>query len=233
VRQLSPALATHYLQRHLRSRAEARERERLARELHDGVTQSLAALEVQFELVRQHAEAVDTKLSSELAQARALLHEEVLGMRDLMQRIRPIDTDPRRLPQELRGLVERFTMTSGIQGRLDWAAGTLDITPRQAQELFRIVQEALVNVRRHSGASRAVVWVGSDASGWELVIEDDGRGFGFTGQLSHEELVASGKGPRVIRERVEALGGTLDLVSSAAGARLEMLFPRRPEALNR
>jgi signal transduction histidine kinase len=225
LQQVTPALANLYLLRRLRSRAQARERAFLARELHDGVIQSLAALEMQLGLVSLRAK-VNPALSDELTSARDRLHEETLNVRELMQRLRPIDADARRLPSELRDLIDRFSRMSGIQAELDWAAGTFDLTPRQCRELYRIVQEALANVRRHSGASRVLVRVRADASSWELIVEDNGRGFGFTGGLTHEELSARKEGPRVIRERVESLGGSLALTSSPVSARLEIVFPR-------
>jgi signal transduction histidine kinase len=100
------------------------------------------------------------------------------------------------------------------------------MTPRHCREVLRIVQEALVNVRRHSGATTVVVRVAADAWGWELVVHDNGHGFGFTGRMTHEDLIARDAGPRVIRERVRALDGFVAIDSSPTGARLEIAFPR-------
>jgi signal transduction histidine kinase len=123
-------------------------------------------------------------------------------------------------------LVRRFKDTSGIEARLDWAGDTLDLTPRQCREVLRIVQEALVNVRRHSGASQVVARLAVDEYDWALTVEDNGRGLGFTGRLTHEQIEREQAGPRVIRQRVAALGGTLNIESSPAGLRLEVAWPR-------
>jgi signal transduction histidine kinase len=89
--------------------------------------------------------------------------------------------------------------------------------------LTRIVQEALLNIRKHSGATLAHVNLQFDDWAWRLNIKDNGRGFGFHGNLSHAQLVARRIGPRTIRERVEAVGGKLQLLSGPEGVQLEMI----------
>jgi signal transduction histidine kinase len=89
--------------------------------------------------------------------------------------------------------------------------------------LVRILQEALVNVRKHSGAHKAMVRFGRENGTWKLLVEDDGCGFCFTGRLSLEELDAASLGPRVIRERMHKIGGQLVIESvPGCGARLEI-----------
>lgn len=226
VRQVSPALVNLYLVRRVRSRAGSRERVRLACELHDGVIQTLAALEMRLELVRRRAASADAAVAAEVASARDLLHEEALRARELMEGLRPAGGDAERLSIDLAGMVERFSHTTGIDARLDVAEDRLDLTPRESREILRIVQEALVNVRRHSGASHVVVGLAGDAVHWGLTIEDDGRGLGFTGRLAPEQVDREQAGPRIIRERVAALGGTLGIGSSPSGLRLELRWPR-------
>jgi signal transduction histidine kinase len=89
------------------------------------------------------------------------------------------------------------------------------------------VQEALVNARRHAEARNVLVRLDHrDRDGWRLVIEDDGRGFGFEGRLGPQELDAQRKGPLVIRERARSAGGELMIESSpGSGSRLEVRFP--------
>jgi signal transduction histidine kinase len=123
-------------------------------------------------------------------------------------------------------MIRRFSGTSGLDARLDWTGDTLDLTPRQCREVLRIVQEALVNVRRHSGASQVVVRLSADEYDWVLKVEDNGRGLGFTGRLTHEQIERDQAGPRVIRQRVEALGGRFSIESSPGGLRLEIAWPR-------
>lgn len=216
-----------YVLRGLRGRAEARERDRLSRELHDGLIQSLVGFEMRLDVARRQAESLAPPLAHEIEALRDLLHEETLRARELMQRLRHSDVDARRLPLELEDNLERFSRNTGIAARLDWAVRTLDLTPRECRELSFIVQEALVNVRRHSGATSVAVRLESDAEELRLVVTDNGKGLGFTGRLTGDELRTRRAGPRVIRERVAALGGSLEAESSPGGTRLEMTFPVR------
>jgi signal transduction histidine kinase len=229
VGRVAPVIAEVYLLSGLRARAESGERARLSRELHDGVIQSLVGLEMRLEIVRRRAAALDLELTADVANVRDLLHEEALRVGELMQRMRQYDLDHARLPHALGDLLDRFSRDAGIEARLDWALLDLELTPRQCREVLRIVQEALVNVRRHSGAGRVRVRLDADASSWGITIEDDGRGLGFTGRLEHEQLEAQQKGPRVIRERAAALGGRLRAASSPAGTRLEVIVPAARE----
>lgn len=226
VDQVTPSLASLYLLRRLRSRAEARERARIARELHDGVVQTLAVLDLRLEMARRRVGAIDAALADDLSQTRLLLRADVANLRELIDRMRPLEVDGARLPAELADVVERFSRLADIEARLVWAADGVELSPRQCEEVIRIVQEALVNVRRHSHATEVVVRVSADIAEWEVIVADNGRGFGFAGVRSHAELKQGGEGPRVIRERVEALGGSLVIQSSSSGARLSMVFPR-------
>jgi signal transduction histidine kinase len=224
-RQVGPELVNMYLVGQLRSRAGSQERARVSRELHDGLVQSLLALDMGLDVLQRRAEIDSPVLADQMEEFRHQLHDEALNARDMMQRLRPMEVDRLRLPYELRDLVERFGRSAGIEARLDWAVGALDLSPRECREVVRLVQEALVNVRRHSGASRVRVRLEADAAGWGLVVEDDGRGLGFTGRLTHEEMRHTGQGPRVIRERVEGLHGEVTMESTSGGTRLEMAFP--------
>ena len=105
----------------------------------------------------------------------------------------------------------------------------MDLTPRVCRELARIVQESLVNVRKHSGARHVLVRLAQRAGNLQLTVEDDGKGFSFSGRLSGTELETSGKGPAVIRDRVRLLAGELAIESTPGhGARLEVrILPAR------
>jgi len=223
-RQVAPLLLDLYYLRGLRARVESGERARLARELHDGIVQSLAGVEMRVEAIRRRAETMAPAVAEELVAVRDALHDEGLNAREMMQRLRQSECDARQLPHRLRELVERFSRESGVDTQLDWAVEALDLTPRHCLEVLTIVREALVNVRRHSRASHALVRIEEDASGWSLIVEDTGRGMPFTGTRSHHDLEAGAIGPRVIRERVAAMGGRLTIESSGGGARLEMAF---------
>jgi len=95
------------------------------------------------------------------------------------------------------------------------AAGNVDRPSAYGHhEIVRIVQESLLNVHRHSAARQVLVRLAEKADHWELSVEDDGRGFDFEGRLTQEELDRIGKGPRIVKQRVRLLGGSLTIESS-------------------
>lgn len=232
VRQVGPAVYNVYLLRRLRMRAGAVERARVARELHDGAVQSLIAMEMQVDVARRHSAGESEKVAAELGRIQGLLREEVLKLRELMQEMKSIDVDARKLPAFLTDTVERFQRETGISAR--FMVGELQpggMEPRVCRELVRIVQEGLVNVRKHSKARDVLVRLVSQEAGWKLTIEDNGQGFDFDGRMSHADLDNSHKGPLVIKERVRLIDGQLTIESMPGqGARLEITVPQQREA---
>jgi signal transduction histidine kinase len=229
VRQVGPALFNLYLQRRLQSRAGVVERARISRELHDGVIQALIGIEMQLEVMRREAAGkVPETLSRQLTNVQRLLSQEVLNVRDLMQLLRPAEVDPKHLAEHLADMVERFRHRTGIQARLTCDADDIDLTPRVCREMAGMVQEALANVRKHSGATSVVVRLGQCGPHWQLVIDDNGRGLDFEGYLTPEEADAQRKGPQTIKERARSIGGRLALHSQPGfGTRLEITIPRK------
>jgi signal transduction histidine kinase len=226
--ETSGVVQSRFLLGRLRARVGAMERARIARELHDGTIQSLVAIEMELELLRRRAEGPGSAPAGELSRVKALLHQEILDLRDTMQRLKPAEIEPRELVGFLDEAVARFGRETGIRAIFDCDAEDVDLSPRVCREIARIVQEALQNVRKHSVASSVLVRLEAEPAGFRLVVDDDGQGFaGFSGTLSDAELEASRRGPYVIRERVRALGGNLSIVSSeGGGARLEITVPR-------
>jgi signal transduction histidine kinase len=101
---------------------------------------------------------------------------------------------------------------------------------RVCREILRIVQEGLVNVRKHSGARHALVRLGSSQGKWSLTMEDDGKGFPFSGRYNQEQMEEAGKGPMIIKERVRLIAGELTVESNPGqGTRLEISVPRNGE----
>jgi signal transduction histidine kinase len=229
VRQAGPAVYNVYLLHRLRRRAGAAERARFARELHDGAVQSLIAVEMQVDVLRRQAET-GKRIDGELGRIQSLLREEVLKLRELMQQMKAIEVDADRLLRVLSETVERFQRETGIGARFVTELEDLDMPQRLCRELLRIVQEGLVNVRKHSGARHALVRLAANGDRWSLTIEDDGKGFPFAGRLSQDELEEAGKGPMIIKERVRLIAGQLTVESNPGqGVRLEVTVPRSGE----
>ncbi len=229
VHQVGPAVYNVYLLHRLRRRAGAAERARFARELHDGAVQSLIAVEMQLDVLRRQADA-GKPIGAELVRIQGLLREEVLKLRELMQQMKAIDVDAQRLLGVLNDTVERFQRETGISARFVTDLEDVDMPQRVCREILRIVQEGLVNVRKHSGARHVLVRLGSSLKKWNLTLEDDGKGFPFAGRYNHDQMDVAGKGPMIIMERVGLIAGELTVESNPGqGTRLEVTVPRNGE----
>lgn len=206
----------------IRRRAAALERARLGRELHDGVVQELATLDIELELLRRPARGASPALEACVADIQARLRAQVRDLRLLEEQARAYEVDPARLPAVLAHVVERFRHDTGIETTCAVSDGAIELPPRVCGEIVRIVQEALVNVRRHSGARHVAVRFACEDAGWRLSVEDDGCGLRSWGTASSPGVWL----PTVIEERVQSIGGTLRVAPDAAGVRLEVAVAR-------
>ena len=226
--ELAPAVYTVYRLRRLRARAVSMERSRIARELHDGVIQTLIGVEMEIAAAHRQASSDPACMADELRSIHGRLRQEILNVRDLVQRMKPLELDGRQFPDCLALVVDKFRRDTGICARFVSDVRQIVLPRRLMYELTRILQEALVNVRKHSHARSVLVRFAAEGGLWKLVIEDDGRGFEFSGRLSQAELDAARRGPMVLKERVRSIGGELAIESVPGhGARLEIALPQK------
>jgi signal transduction histidine kinase len=226
MRQVAPALYSVYLFRATRSRAEATERARVARELHDGAIQALIGIEMQVDVLRRRF--APSEVAGEMDRIQSLLRLEVLNLRELMQSMRPVDIGPHQFLDFVSGLVERFSRDTGISARFISELQEVSLPSATCREMARVVQEGLVNIRKHSKAQSAVVRFGAQNGSLKLCINDDGDGFPFAGRFTLGELDILRRGPAVIKERVRAVGGDMVIESTPGhGSRLEITIPQK------
>jgi signal transduction histidine kinase len=227
---VTPALSNVFLLGRLRARVTAAERARVARELHDGAIQALIGIEMKVEAIRRGPDALPGSAKLELDEVQDLLRREVLALRELMQALRPIAMDASdQLHDVLASIVERFRRDSGVPARFVHSGGAVVLPPETALEIVHIVQEALVNIHKHSRASNALVRLAGGPQGCTVIIEDDGVGFEFEGHLSGEELDRRRIGPAIIKERARIVGARLAIESiHNAGARIELTLEHQP-----
>jgi nitrate/nitrite-specific signal transduction histidine kinase len=226
-RQLGPALCNLEALGRISARAGAAERARVARDIHDGIIQALIGLEMQVHVWRRHADP-GGDAAAKLGHIQDALRQQVLELRDLIHQIKPASCDPEHILEHLAGVVERFQRDTGISAHFVSTIKDVTMTPRVCNEIARSVEEALVNVRKHSGARHVVVRAGATGLAWTFEVDDDGRGFEFAGRRSQAELDLERKGPVIIKERIHSIGGTLAIESNPGrGARLEISVPRR------
>lgn len=221
--EVGPTTYNFHLWQHASEYASALERRRLARDLHDGVVQSLIATEVQLELLRRRSSQPDQPSLSpqNLLDAQNILRTEVVKLRQQIEQLRESACIRPFLPH-LTEVIEAFRLDTGIVTRFSCDVAE-DLMPnRVSTEVIHILEEALNNVRKHSGARMVDVRLTSREDGWEILVQDDGCGFDFSGRLSLSQLDAVKKGPKVIRERVHSANGELYLES----------YPNRGSRLN-
>jgi signal transduction histidine kinase len=225
--QAALALYNVYLLGRLRARATAMERSRIARELHDGVIQSLVGLAMRVDVLRRRLQDADPQGADELLDIQARLRDEALNVRELMNQVRPVAAGTDDLPALLASIADRFRRDCGIETHFVCALPRVRLAPQRVRELVRIAQEALVNIRKHSGARTVVLRLEQSTDACVLTIDDDGHGFDFAGRQTLDELDSLRRGPLVIKERVRLAGGTLVLDSAPGrGSRLEVSIPR-------
>ena len=205
--------------------ARSDERERIARNLHDGAIQSLSAAEMRLEEIRQTMlQEVNVDGAETLASVQNLIIREIRKLREQIDCLRK-GTYDEPLEPRLGELIRDFERSTGISTSFSYRINEEIVSPTMALELVYLIQEGLSNVRKHS-RSKCVEIALSGEDSILLTIEDHGCGLGFSGKCSLEKLEQCGLVPCVIRERVVANGGTLTITSSCeSGTRLCISLP--------
>ncbi len=223
---LAPTVTTLLTIRRLVTRATNQERERIVRELHDGIAQALASVEMQLSVFRRLAEKNPEQLSGELTQLQEAVGREREEFRRFLRDLKPLRVPPGELVQRLVTHCAQFQQETGITVDVQAEPPRDDVPEGICREVFLILREALHNARKHSGARRILVEVKQNSDCLALLVDDDGGGFPFTGTYSHEALREKTLAPTALWERLQGLGGTLEIESQAdTGATLRMEIP--------
>jgi signal transduction histidine kinase len=200
------------------------ERRRIARELHDSAGQMVAALTMNIDQMK----AVDGDSGEQarlLADSDAIVQNLNKELRTMSHLLHPPLLDEVGLASALAWYVDGFTKRSGILTTLELASDFGRVNSDLEIAVFRVVQECLTNVHRHSGSSKAVVRLKRSRQAVMLEIEDEGHGI-----APEKKAVLLGSGPvgvglRGMRERVLQLGGTLQIDSEDGGTTIRAMFP--------
>lgn len=216
--------AVHY--RSEAQRAREAERERIAADFHDGPLQSFISFQMRLDVVRKMLQRDTAAGAGELEQLREICAKQVTEMRSFIRGMRPVEVDGLGLAAALRQVVSAFQNDSRIPATFSasFDASHDDLEPNV--ELLQILREALHNVQKHSGASRVAVRLARDNGAIQLEVEDDGRGFPFSGAFGLDELELLRTGPESIKRRVRSLNGDLTVDSRpGGGAALRLRVP--------
>jgi signal transduction histidine kinase len=218
----------HLLADRWRAAAEA-ERVRLARDLHDGLQQSLTAMALKLEEVRSLVDDEPVVAQKRLLAIQRLIVAEQRYLRFFIRNLKPFASpEPdASLDARLELLGQRVELEWGVVVDLRTTHVGGPLSASLSDELYYLVSEAIVNAARHAKASTARVELDVREPQIEIVIADNGHGFPFRGRYDHVALKAGRLAPVTLGERVEALQGTLMIDSSEQGARIEIVIPRR------
>jgi PAS domain S-box-containing protein len=199
------------------------ERRRIARELHDSTGQKLAALAMNLSLIGKSGKTLDARGREMLAESLALLDQSASEIRTLSYLLHPPLLDERGLAAAVRWFTEGFNQRSGVQVKLK-VPTELQRLPEEIEiALFRIVQEGLTNIHRHSGSSTATIRLTVDQNHVQLEVQDAGKGLPRSRADGHVD--AMGVGITGMRERVKQLGGRMKIESSPRGTTVSVTLP--------
>ena len=193
------------------------ERRRLARELHDSVGQILAALSMNISAVQAQAHKLDPFAARAIAENAQLVQQASAEIRTLSHLLHPPLLEIAGLASALRWYVDGFSERSQIKVDLEIPSDFQRLPDDTELAIFRIVQECLTNIHRHSGSSTAVIRIEQAGSQLTVQVRDNGKGIPSE---KRQTLIDSGRGGvgfGGIRERLRQLGGTLSIQSNGTG----------------
>ena len=188
------------------------ERNRVAREIHDTLSQSLGAISVQLELARVHAHDISAPVRTHLGAALKLARAALSEARDSIWNMRSQVLEKSDLAEALKGILERMTEGTGMTPVMRVEGERRRLPPVVENNLLRIGQEAITNASRHAKPTRIAVTVTFDGRTIRLEVEDDGVGFlpGSAPSGGRRSFGLVG-----INERAELLGGTAEILSAS------------------
>jgi two-component system nitrate/nitrite sensor histidine kinase NarX len=206
---LSAAMENLRLDSLAKEAAVSQERNLLARELHDSIAQSLAFLKIQVQLMRDALASGDgQRVQVVLGEIDAGVRESYGDVRELLMHFRT-RANAEHIEPALQTTLRKFEHQSGISAHLQMQGQGLPLTPDLQIQVLHIVQEALSNVRKHARARQ--VWLDvQQQPRWRFEVRDDGIGFAADDPLRAESHV----GLRIMAERAERIGATLDVLST-------------------
>ncbi|MCG6975908.1 MAG: histidine kinase [Acidiferrobacterales bacterium] len=206
------------------------ERNFIGSELHDSLAQSLVSMRLQVKLLGEILHKKDIRAAQEeVDQLREAVGEAHVSLRELLANFRS-RMDERGLIPSIEELVERFKTETSITVYLQNQWTEFAFSPTQEVQIFRIIQESLANVRKHSNAHTVRILLGKlDDDHLSVLIEDDGRG---TDKSIETTLPGENLGMSIMRERAERIDGVLRIESEPGeGTRIQLAFPIQQKTL--
>jgi len=200
------------------------ERRRIARDLHDSTGQSLTAMKLELAGIERELTQRHSPLAGRLASAIETARQISDDLRTISYLLHPPLLDELGLGSALRWYVDGFEKRSGIRVQLN-LTNKERLAPELETTLFRVVQECLINVHRHSGTDTATIRFSTTDGYIIMEVEDEGRGITTEELASINSGTAAGVGLRGMRERIKDFGGELEILSSGQGTKVRAIIP--------
>ena len=205
------------------------ERRYVARELHDGVAQTTLQLGLQAGICRKLLEGNKLDmLTTEMAQLEERIQLASNQLRELIADMRPPKVEPEAdLNTYLQQVIDIHLERGGpaIEYQFQWADGAVDLSDGQKLALARVVQEALLNIRKHARAESVRLTLSDDDQNFYVTISDNGRGFDLA-EVEARPTDKGGAGLANLRARVEASGSRLTIDSGNNGTNVTVILPK-------
>lgn len=201
------------------------ERRQIARELHDSIGQLLAAISMNAGIVRSQAHNLDAAGTRAVSENAMLVEQISREIRTMSHLLHPPLLDVAGLASALRWYVDGFSERSKIKVDLEIPAEFGRLSDEMEIAIFRMVQECLTNIHRHSGGSSAVIRVLEADHEIRVEVQDQGKGMSPEKQMELNSSGQTGVGFRGMRERMRQLGGSLEIRSDTTGTRVRATLP--------
>lgn len=201
------------------------ERRRLARELHDSLGQTLTAVKMNLSYLAKDTSGLDERGRNSVAESGELVDNALKEVRTLSHLLHPPMLDEVGLVPAIRWFANGFSQRSGIQINLELPSTLRRLPTELETAVFRVVQESLTNVHRHSGSTTATVRLRPEDDSLHLWVIDQGRGIPPDKLAFRLEGAPVGVGLPGMRERLHQLSGRLEVTSSSQGTQIHVIIP--------
>jgi PAS domain S-box-containing protein len=199
------------------------ERKRIARELHDSVGQLLTAVSLNIQRVRAELHKLTPETARLVEDNSVMIDQVSREIRTISHLLHPPLLDVAGLASALRWYADGFSERSKIKIQLEIPEQIPRLRSDIEIAVFRMVQECLANIRRHSGADSCSVLVRQEKDGLRVVVQDRGRGIPEAKRTNF--FLSAGDGLRGLHERIQQLGGTLEIDSNEKGTKVVAVLP--------
>jgi len=233
--QVTTRMDQFFLRTRQQKTAAIEERIKMARNLHDGVLQTLTGIALQVKNIGRTLESDVGAAHESIESLQTLIQAEQKNLRQFIQQLKPTATVYSStlgdLEQRLQELADIIDQQWGLRVQIATSPSNMPMSLTLIEDIYHLVREALINSARHAQATQVQVVFNISDGLLNIHIMDDGKGFPFSGCYDLPKLAAMGLGPKTIMERTHALGGKLTINSQVGNTRLDINLPIKTDSM--